>query len=88
MIWTEEENDIRELENMINRKGKSCSNCNWGAGGDTGFVTCGHHLNNFTNDSFCSYWTNPDDPKLREYYDKMRDNLKKQNETSEIIKPQ
>lgn len=77
MIWTEEENDIRGLENMINRKGKSCGNCNWGACGDSEFVTCGHHLQNFTKTSFCDYWTDPSDPKLIAHNNKVRDELRK-----------
>ena len=79
MIWTEEENENRELQNILNPKGKYCSNCHWGntQPGDD-FATCGHHIQNFSIGSFCGAWTDPKDPKLREYIKARKDKLSKQ----------
>ena len=77
MIWTEEENEIRQLDNMFNSKGKSCKSCNWcnwEKGQD--FFTCGHHIENFTPNSFCTYWTDPKDPKLLAYFEERKKELK------------
>lgn len=77
MIWTEEENEIRQIENMINYQGQTCKGCQWSnwRPGDR-FFTCGHHLDNFTPDSWCSYWTDPKDPKLLEHMHRRREDLK------------
>ena len=70
MIWTEDENSIREVNNMISRKekGLTCKNCHW-SGYENGdeYITCGHHHDNFISNGFCSYWTSSDDPKLLEW---------------------
>jgi len=77
MIWTDNENLKRQFDNMLNPDGKFCKNCNWG-GGDKGkdFVTCGTHLQNFSANSFCDYWTDPKDEKLLSYFDKRKRELK------------
>lgn len=68
-IWTEDENSIREIENLMYPKGKSCKNCQWsGAKKGDKTITCGHHIQNFSVNSFCAFWTNPKDPKLLEYF--------------------
>ena len=44
-IWSEDENSIREINNMLNSDGKTCNNCHWGNNlkvSDTMLVTCGH----------------------------------------------
>jgi len=78
MIWTEEENQDRELENMLNYNGQTCKTCNWSGYnfGDT-FITCGYHHHNFSSKSYCSYWTDPNDPKLLEYQEKRNAELKR-----------
>lgn len=65
MIWTEEENSIRQMENLLNPKGKSCMNCQWSSAekGEK-ITTCSYHLETFSTDSFCSYWTDPKDPEV------------------------
>ena len=67
-IFTEEENEARQLNNMMNPQGKSCMNCHW-SNADKGdkFTTCGHHLQNFSTNSFCAYWTDPEDPVLKSH---------------------
>ena len=77
MIWTEEENEIRKFENMINSKGKNCANCQWSIyeKGDE-MTICGHHIENFSINSFCTYWTAKDDPKVKAYMDKRKRALK------------
>lgn len=47
MIWTDEENEIRELDNMINHTVETCKDCQW-SNWEFGqkFFTCGHHLSN------------------------------------------
>jgi len=78
MIWTEEEDSKRQLENLLNRKGKSCANCHWSSGAkDEVIITCGHHIQNFTSDSFCAYWTKTDDKKLQEHYAKIKARIEK-----------
>jgi hypothetical protein len=76
MIWTEEENDIRTLGNLKNPKGKNCMNCHW-CNADNGdvFFTCGHHLENFSTNSFCGYWTSKNDLKVKAYFKKLREKL-------------
>ncbi len=86
MNWTEEENIDREMNTMLNPKGKSCANCNWGEGNiepkerDYEWTTCGHHHQNFKVDSLCAYWTDPNDPMLKIYlqkkYKKLREQIK------------
>jgi hypothetical protein len=69
MIFTEEEDEIREIENILNNKGKTCINCHWSTATEgEGITTCGHHLENFSTNSFCAYWTNRNDPKLVAYF--------------------
>ena len=53
--------DFRRIDNMMNRDGKSCSNCRFGSGapGDD-IITCEIHIENFTAVSFCSNWTERD----------------------------
>lgn len=81
-IWTEEENELRELDNILHPKGKSCKNCQWSTyePGDE-FITCGNHISNFSSNSFCGYWTDPKDEKLLAYFEKrkkeLRDRLKR-----------
>ena len=77
MIWTSEENEIREIDNLMNPKGKSCMNCYW-SNADKGekITTCGHHLQNFSTNSFCSYWTSKNDSKVKAYFDRCRKELK------------
>lgn len=75
-IWTEDEGMLREMDNMINSKGKSCSNCQWGMPGEE-WVTCGHHSSNFKADNMCCYWTNPEDPKLLAYQKRQKDRMLK-----------
>lgn len=76
MIWTEEENENRRLDNLFNRSDKSCKSCQWcNWNGKDEFFTCGHHYANFTPDSFCCYWTDPKDPKLLSYYEKRKKEL-------------
>lgn len=67
-IWSEEEAETRRIENMLSSEGKNCGNCHWGAGGDNDeFLTCGYHIDNFKSCSFCTYWTDAEDPKLIAY---------------------
>jgi ferritin-like metal-binding protein YciE len=77
MIWAEEENEIRQLENIMNTKGKSCMNCQW-SNSDEGekITTCGHHLQNFTTKSFCGYWTSKNDPKVKAYFERRKKELR------------
>ena len=82
MIWTEEEKSDRAIETMLNPKGKSCFNCNWGEGSinpedkRSDWTTCGHHHQNFSVKSLCSYWTNPKDPRLKEYRERRREEIR------------
>jgi len=77
MIWTEEEDQLRQIDNLLDAKGKSCKGCNW-SGYEEGneFITCGHHLQNFTPGSFCAYWTDPNNPKLKAYWEKRKKELR------------
>lgn len=69
MIWTEEENEIRQFENIVDPTGKTCANCQWSNGdGEDKIITCGHHIDNFSANSFCSYWTDRNDPKVKAYF--------------------
>lgn len=76
-IWTGEENELRELDNMMNPEGKSCKNCYW-SGYEDGdiFITCGHHISNFTSNSFCCYHTNIRDKNLTAYLEKRKKALR------------
>ena len=77
-IWTEEENSLREIDNMLHPEGKSCKNCQWGnAEGKEPFTTCGHHLQNFSVSSFCAYWTDPEDKNLKAYFNRRKTGLRK-----------
>ena len=77
MIWTEEQNDKRQLENMLHPEGKSCKNCQWSnAEGKDVFTTCGHHIQNFSVNSFCAYWTDPNDKHLLDYFDKRKKEIR------------
>lgn len=69
MEFTEEQNDDRAMDNMLNPEGKSCRNCQWGAAAYNNdelsdFITCGTHHQNFLITSMCAYWTSTDDPIL------------------------
>jgi hypothetical protein len=77
MIWTEEENEIRQIDNIMKPEGKSCINCQW-SNADKGekLTTCGHHLQNFSTNSFCGYWTSKNDPKVKAYFDRRKKELK------------
>ena len=77
MIWTEEENDMRTMDNLMDMKGKKCMNCQWSNAdkGDT-ITTCGHHHENFSVNSFCGYWTSKSDPKVKAYRDKIKKEFK------------
>lgn len=75
MIWTEEEDSKRQLNNLLDRKGKSCKNCHWSGSSKDDIITCGHHIQNFTSDSFCAYWTKPDDKKLQEHYARIKERI-------------
>lgn len=76
-IWTEEEDEDRQIKNMINHEGKNCKNCYW-SGYQKGeeFITCGHHYENFKPISFCSYWTDPKDSSLLSYKESRKRELK------------
>lgn len=80
MIWTEEQNESRQMDNMLDRKGKTCANCYWGnaSKGDE-FVTCGRHHQNFTVSSFCDYWTSSKDPYLVNYRKKRLKEIKQKH---------
>lgn len=77
MIWTEEESEIREIENMISYKDETCKTCQW-CNHTKGqkFFTCGHHLSNFTHNSWCDYHTKKDDPKLLEHFERRKKELR------------
>jgi len=79
-IWTEEENELRQLDNLINRKNETCKTCQWSnwEKGDT-FLTCGHHLQNFTPASYCGYYTDRKDPKVLNYFKKRKEELRKKS---------
>jgi len=64
-IWTEEQEIVRQLKNLIDHEGRSCKGCNW-SGYEEGadFITCGYHYGNFRSDSYCAYWTDPEDKNL------------------------
>lgn len=80
MIWTEEENDIRQFENIMNPKGKSCRNCQWSnADKNENMTTCGHHIQNFSTNSFCGYWTSKNNLKVKAYFSKRKKELKERN---------
>ena len=68
MIWTKEEQVERCINNMYKNTCETCKTCHWSGyeEGDT-FATCGYHIENFTPTSWCSYWTDKNDPKLRAY---------------------
>lgn len=87
MIWTKDEDSKRQIENLLNRNGKSCKNCHWsGFSKGDDIITCGHHIQNFSADSFCAYWTDIDDKKLQEHYAKVKARIEakktKQKETT------
>ena len=76
-MFTEEEEELRHINNMMNPEGKSCLNCQWGnAQASEDFSTCGRHLDNFSADSMCSSWTDPKDPRIQAYYNRRREELK------------
>lgn len=80
IMFTEEYNDNRHMDNLLNPKGKSCFSCQWGCQGDneskSEFITCGHHHENFSINSFCAFWTSPRDKELLRYKKEMRYYLK------------
>lgn len=76
MIWTDDENIERGFDTMMSSKGKSCKNCFWAMKGETDWVTCGHHHDNFKINSLCGYWTAMDDEKVKLYFEKRRSDLK------------
>ena len=72
MIWTDYEDTFRAMDTMTEPGGKSCANCHWGDAdikedNPNGWTVCGHHCENFKTESLCAYWTDPNDPKLKEY---------------------
>lgn len=77
-IWTAEENEIRKIENMFDHTDETCKTCQW-SNHEKGkkFFTCGHHIENFTHNSWCSYHTPKNDPKLLAYYEKMKNEIRK-----------
>ena len=75
-IWTEEENELRQLDNIMNPEGKTCMNCQWSNADKEGLTTCGHHIQNFTTSSFCGYWTDNSDPKVLAYFERRKAALK------------
>ena len=77
MIWTEEENEIRQLDNIMKPKGKSCMNCQW-SNADKGesITTFGNQIKNFSTNSYCGNWTSKNDPKEKAYFDKRKKELK------------
>lgn len=76
-IWTEDENDERTFQNMVNHKDKSCLTCYWGMTDEiSDFVTCGHHHENFTKNSFCSFHTEKNDKNLKAYQQKRQTEFK------------
>lgn len=86
-IWTEEENDKREIENMIDHKGKSCKTCAWSLWEkDQEFVTCGHHYENFRSTSFCAFWTNPKDPKLLQSMKESKERIRARLKAKGLLK--
>jgi len=76
-IWTEEQQNIRQLNNLIDYEGRSCKGCNW-SGYEEGadFITCGHHYGNFRSDSYCSYWTDPGDKNLLSFKKRRKEEMK------------
>jgi hypothetical protein len=50
--------ELRQLANLQNPKGKSCANCKFSnADKFESVTTCGVHLQNFSTKSFCAFWT-------------------------------
>lgn len=77
MIWTEEENEDRVMDNLMDMKGKKCMNCQWSNADKTDTITtCGHHIENFSVNSFCGYWTSKTDKKVKAYRDKCKEELR------------
>ncbi|NET30678.1 MAG: hypothetical protein F6K19_01570 [Cyanothece sp. SIO1E1] len=79
MQRTEEQEIEHTLMVMANPEGKSCGNCQWGGHGqgETGFITCGVHHENFTVNSLCTYWQDPNDPELLAYFEKRKEEVRK-----------
>lgn len=82
MIWTEEEDDLRQFDTLTNYKGQTCRDCQWcnWEKGKT-FFTCGHHIQNFTPDSYCGYFTSKDDPKVKAYFERRKKELREKIES-------
>jgi len=76
-IWTEEQQIVRQLNNLIDDEGKSCKGCHW-SGYEEGadFITCGRHYENFRSDSYCAYWTDPEDKKLLSFKKRRKEEMK------------
>lgn len=81
MYFTKEENNKRAFYNLLYPVGKKCKNCFFGSQDiedNDEFITCRHHLENFSANSFCGYWIDPKDPILKERIrikkDKLREN--------------
>lgn len=90
MIWTEDENSFRAIDTMQEPKGKSCKNCQWGDANvkpedRTDWTTCGHHHQNFKVTSLCAYWTNPNDPRLKLYHKKRKEELREKLKAQKIV---
>lgn len=87
-IYTEDEEMLRQLDNMIHSKGKSCKNCQWGnydPKEPSDFVTCGTHIQNFKVNSMCDAWIDPEDPNLLAYQKRRQEAvLKKLNSTKPV----
>ena len=80
MIWADKETFFRAMDTMLDPEGKSCANCQWGDAkvkpeDRTDWTTCGHHHQNFKVNSLCSYWTNPNDPRLEIYFNRRKSEL-------------
>ena len=76
--WTDHEKIQWHLDNLLNKGENSCANCRWGGACKTinsGFVRCEQHYQNFSIDSYCDYWTDPDDDELLEKQLKRKDDL-------------
>ncbi len=65
------------FKDIIGNQKCSCKNCQW-SGYDFGdlAITCGHHIQNFSPESSCASWTDPQDKDLLEHNEKRKKELK------------
>ena len=65
------------FEDIIKDKKCSCKNCQW-SGYEKGdyAITCGHHIQNFSLESSCASWTDPQDKDMLEARAKRTKELK------------